>query len=139
MKIPYKTEIINLTLMLLFLLICLANYEMLTTPDPTIYPVTPSFLWEFGYALTLVTTNYPTAVPIWTVSILYLVQLWRAPEIKPETKKEVIARLREVNATLSRELSYANSRLDEKVKKLVYLEALVGSRRCPNCLEVHEE
>jgi len=138
MKIPYY-EMKCILIIVFCLLMCASGVEKWLAPNPMLVPYVPSFLWELGGAILLTTSNWPTALPIWILGIAYLLSVWRTPSIKSETKDETIARLREVNKDLSRELTYANFRIDEKVKKLVYLEAILESKRCSKCLEPLEE
>lgn len=138
MKIPYKEELITLSLIFSLILIGIATYELIMTPDPMTNYVIPSFLWELGFAMTLVTATWPTSLTIWVLCVLYLINRVNS-QSKKETKTEIMKRLREVNSCLNQELIHANARLADKVSKLVHLEALLKSKRCPNCLELLEE
>jgi len=130
MKMPYRTEVINFLLIMVFGIICLAVCELMITPNPTTYPVVPSILWEFGYTLTMVIWAWPTALPIWILGVLYLINAYKPSAAKPETKDEKISRLMKIREELSKELNDTRSRLNEKINKIVYLEALLSSNEC---------
>ena len=139
MKIPYEEGIKDVIITIGLLFVFVAMFARMVLPDPIITPIEPSWLWEVGNILTLATATYPTSIVIWIVTIGWFINVWRTPAVKPETKSETIVRLREVNNNLSKDLSYANARITEKVNKLVYIEALLESKRCPKCMEPLEE
>jgi hypothetical protein len=55
----------------------ISYYVLATSPDPTRYPVTPTWLWEicntYFRLMLLLCMTWPASIPIWFYSMLFIV------------------------------------------------------------------
>jgi len=93
MEMPY-TDITRLIFVVFLFAIIAFSYCVITSiPDPTVYPVKPTMLWEVCNGIckitTLLTMAYPASIPVWFYSIVSIIDALTHNETElPEVKKE---------------------------------------------------